>query len=277
MIRPGTTLRLGVWLGVGLAAAGCSRFTPEPQPARFEIAGAHAELVCEACHTEGQPYQPLSTDCRSCHEADRPSPTHFAEQTCNDAGCHSSEHLTWGEVGGNVDGFHDFLPLEGSHDIDCALCHTDTEKYADLPGVSDYCWNCHEVDRKGDDDTPNGLHYIAYVGGDPKQPDPAFRWDCGPCHVAQEWSTNAIFHSWRSPHGVMITDPAEVEVCIVEPDETAWITGCVGCHPDTTAVAQCVSCHDDPNHFPGQPPLTCTSAGCHESAQPPDCDSLATP
>ncbi|MEM6929578.1 MAG: hypothetical protein AAF602_21740 [Myxococcota bacterium] len=277
MYRVGTTLRSALWWGASLVAVGCGRFQAEPQPSRFEIAGAHSLLTCEACHTEGQPYGTLPTDCRSCHESDRKNAAHFPEQTCNDAGCHSSADFAWAEVGG-VDGdFHDFLPLVDSHNLDCEACHTDTENYTDLPGVSSYCWNCHEVDRKGEDDTPNGLHFIAYLNNDIAQPDPAFRWDCGPCHVAQQWATSAFDHAWRSPHGVMVSDPAGVEACVVEADDTQWITGCVGCHPDTTAVAQCVSCHDDPTHFPGQQPLTCTGAGCHVSAQPPDCDSLITP
>ena len=45
MIRP--SARAILWIGVAVAAAGCSRFNPEPQPERFEILGAHAELTCE--------------------------------------------------------------------------------------------------------------------------------------------------------------------------------------------------------------------------------------
>ncbi|MEO0600140.1 MAG: hypothetical protein AAF211_01820, partial [Myxococcota bacterium] len=118
MIRVGTTLRGVLWLGTSLAAVGCGRFQAEPQPTRFEIAGAHAALTCEACHTEGQPYGPLSTDCRSCHESDRKNEAHFADQTCNDAGCHTSADLTWADVVGGG-GFHDFLPLQDAHDLAC--------------------------------------------------------------------------------------------------------------------------------------------------------------
>lgn len=273
MIRP--LPRAGLWGSLGLVAIGCSRFEAEPQPARFEIAGAHAELVCEGCHTEGQPYQALPTDCRSCHEADRASPTHFADQTCNDAGCHTSADLTWSDLAGGTD-FHDFLPLEGSHDLECTSCHAEGKDNQDLPGVSEYCWNCHEIDRKKTDDTPNGLHYVQYVGGDPKQPDPSFRWDCGPCHTPATWATGAFDHTPRSPHGTLVSDPADVEDCVPQPDPTDWVTGCVGCHPTSTAESQCASCHAD-SHFQGNPPSTCIDSGCHESAQPPDCDSLATP
>jgi len=272
MIRPGPMLRAGLWGSVGLAVVGCSRFEAQPEPARFEILGAHAALTCEACHTEGQPYQPLSTDCRSCHEADRPSPTHFAEQTCNDAGCHSSAHLLWTDVIAPGGDFHDFLPLEDAHDLDCAACHTDTENYADLPGVSAWCWNCHEEDRKPDDDTPNGLHYIQYLVDDPKTPDPRFRWDCGPCHEPVDWSTN-IDHPWRSPHGTLI----EGEKIECEPvPENEWVSGCIGCHPTSTATADCLGCHTDA-HFTQANAVGCTEGDCHASAQPLGCDSLSTP
>lgn len=263
-----------VWLSLGVTVGGCSRFDAEPVPVRFEIAGAHAALNCETCHTEGRPFQPLSTDCRSCHEQDRKSPTHYADQSCDDAGCHSNAHLLWADALGEGGG-HDFLPLEGAHDLDCEACHTDLENHADLPGVSAYCWNCHEADRRPEDlDTPNGLHYIAYLGGDPKQPDPAFRWDCGPCHTPVDWSS-AFDHEPRSPHGVMLRDA--IDICVLQPDETDWITGCDGCHPDSTAQSQCVSCHDDPGHFPGTAPLTCINAGCHVSAQPQHCDGRNPP
>jgi len=275
MIRP--LPRADLWLTIALAA-GCKGFEAEPLPQRFDIAGAHAQLVCESCHTEGKPYQPLDTDCRSCHEADRSTPTHFPDQTCNDAGCHTSADLSWADVVGGVD-FHDeFLPLEGSHDLECKSCHADLETYTDLPGEADYCWNCHEADRDDDGETTNGLHYIAYVGGDPKQgPDPRFRWDCGPCHTPLTWEDAAFEHPTRTPHGSMITDPKGVEVCVLQPDPADWVFDCADCHPESTATSQCVSCHDDPGHFPGSAPSTCIDAACHASAQPEDCDSLTTP
>ncbi|MEN0063573.1 MAG: hypothetical protein AAGA48_15590 [Myxococcota bacterium] len=260
----------------GLATAGCNRFTAEPQEARFVIAGAHELLTCEACHTEGRPYQPLPTNCQSCHEEDRKNDTHFPNQTCNEAGCHSSEHFTWAEVLGVEDGFHDFLPLEGSHDQDCSACHKDTKNYADLAGESSYCWNCHEAERWTKDPTDplgQGLHYIRYLDLKQKEPDPRFRWDCGPCHEPVAWSSNPFFHGPRSPHGTLLAD---ANSCVPIADDTQWVTGCEGCHPGSTKNLDCDTCHAD-SHLAGTNPTTCLTAGCHESAQPPNCDSLVTP
>lgn len=254
------------------AVVGCNRFQPEVQPVVFPIEGAHAALTCEACHTEPQPFGPLPTVCTSCHEADRPSPTHFPQQTCNDAGCHSSAHFAWTDVIGDG-GFHDFLPLEGSHDIDCSSCHKDLEDYADLPGVSAYCWNCHEAERWADD--PDGSHYALPAGAPADQLDPRFRWDCGPCHEPVQWSTNPFEHGPRSPHGAMSSITPNGEDCVDTPPET-WVTGCNGCHPTSTATFVCYACHPD-SHGGSFNEATCTNDGCHVSAQPPDCDSLVTP
>ncbi|MEN0068057.1 MAG: hypothetical protein AAGA48_38360 [Myxococcota bacterium] len=273
MMRPGGTPRAAFVIVAALAIA-CNRFTAEPQPARFVIAGAHAQLTCEACHTEGRPYQALSTNCQSCHEEDRKSPTHFPNQTCNDAGCHSSEHFAWADVLGVEEGFHDFLPLEGSHDQDCSACHKDTKNYADLEDESAYCWNCHEAERWTEDPSnPQGLHYIQYLDLDQKKPDPRFRWDCGPCHQPVAWSENPFFHAPRSPHGTFVFDGV---TCVPKVDETQWVTGCEGCHPGSTANLDCDTCHPD-GHLAGSNPLTCLSANCHTSAQPTGCNSLDTP
>ncbi len=262
-------------IAIGLVAAtSCSRFdAPLPTPARFEQVGAHATLSCEACHGP-EPFGPLPTDCLACHEADRKTPEHYTGQTCNGAngvGCHLVEHLTWGAVFGGTGttpnaGPHAFLPLEGSHDLACESCHTDLDAYLDLPGQSDYCWNCHEEDRK-----PGG-HYAQE--GAPLNPQ--YRWDCGPCHTASEWNADLTLHGPRVPHGaVAIVDPNLNDNTKCEPTlDNTWQSSCQGCHPVNTAEFVCLTCHDGVHNGTYSEP-SCDS--CHTSAQPEDCDSLGAP
>ncbi|HHO53094.1 MAG TPA: hypothetical protein ENK18_20025 [Deltaproteobacteria bacterium] len=261
---------LGV-VAIGLVAStSCSRFEAPVRQIRFEQVGAHATITCEACHGP-PPFSALPTDCQVCHEKDRKSPEHYAGQTCNGAngvGCHLVEHLTWAGVFGGTGtgtGVHDFLPLQGSHDLPCETCHTDTVNYLDLPGVSDYCWNCHEADRKA------GGHYAQE--GDPL--DPVYRWDCGPCHTPVAWDTDFFFHGPRVPHGTLlaIETTGTGLPCSPTPDNT-WQHDCKGCHPVNTAEFVCLTCHDGVHGGVYTEPV-CES--CHVSAQPEGCDSLNPP
>jgi hypothetical protein len=261
-----TAARVAVALGVVsaaiLSATACSRFAPEVPIVRFDInGGAHAQLDCEACHGP-PPFAALPTDCVSCHEDDRKNASHYPGQTCNaNGGCHSASDLSWGGVFGGTgetgDGFHDFLPLDGSHDLDCTSCHADTVNYADLPGQSDFCWSCHEEDRK-----PGG-HYTLEDVYDPLYP--VYRWDCGGCHVPNTWLTDVFVHPARIPHGSLDVD------CNIKP-ETGWVGGCQGCHPVATTEFACYDgCHPTA-HDRNFAESACL--GCHVSAQPEDCDSL---
>jgi len=244
-------------LALSLAVAmSCVRFQPEMVgQSAFQIAGGHTDVPCEACHGP-PPFGPIASDCLACHEEDRKDAGHHAGQTCNDAGCHSAEDPTWGELG--ID--HSFLPLENSHSLDCAACHVDEVNYADLVGQSDLCWSCHEDARK-----PGG-HYAAEV--DPlDKANAMLRWDCGPCHNAAAWNAGPRFHEPRSPHGAVTFADNGGGLACTDTAQDAWMQGgCVGCHPNPTnfGVFECYTCHAGV-HDEALAEDTCLS--CHESGQ----------
>ncbi|MBX2801285.1 MAG: hypothetical protein KTR31_26645 [Myxococcales bacterium] len=262
-VRAGTLLGV-VALGL-LATIACERFEAPPREVRFELVGAHGRATCEACHG-APPFATIPTDCVTCHEDERKNDGHFPKQTCNGGdGCHSVEHFEWRDVIGEG-GFHDFLPLVGAHDQACDGCHKDPKGGKDLVGVSAYCWNCHEDARPGG-------HYA--LEADPL--DPTYRWDCGPCHSPTTfWPEETFVHTERSPHGVLFqVKEGQTGVCDLN-DESLWVTGCEGCHPVANTEFKCLEgCHDDAHIDDAalfRQENACT--GCHDSAQPEDCDSL---
>lgn len=105
-------------------------------PARFDhnlsnfpLTGAHADLVCEGCHSTGQ-FAGLSTACLSCHE----EPADHAGQFGTDcAVCHTT--LAWTPA--EFNGQHIFPLNHGDGDAGCATCHP--------VSFSTYsCYGCHE-------------------------------------------------------------------------------------------------------------------------------------
>jgi hypothetical protein len=100
----------------------------------FPLLGAHAEIVCSACH-KGPVYDvKLEQDCYSCHSADD---VHSGEQgeQCND--CHGEQSWT-----ASVKFDHDItkFPLIGLHAVvSCEACHL-TEEFQKAPGK---CRDCH--------------------------------------------------------------------------------------------------------------------------------------
>ncbi len=123
---------------------------------------AHA-LDCGACHEPGD-YRDLpgqSNRCASCHKPDRPR-----EHWPNDCGdCHIPTFWLDATV------YHDFLPLDDSHDLPCDSCHL-SDDFSALEGQSDQCASCHEEAR------PQG-HFL------PAMCD--FSTDCVACHGASSW------------------------------------------------------------------------------------------
>jgi hypothetical protein len=84
----------------------------------FPLAGGHAGLGCQQCHTSGDP-GPIPADCYSCHSADYlQAPDHQALNFSQD--CESCHDTT---IWSDVDFSHSF-PLAGPHNRSCTDCHT---------------------------------------------------------------------------------------------------------------------------------------------------------
>lgn len=179
-------------------------------PTAFPLSGAHANVLCSACH--GATFGPLPRDCASCHDGD--TPLGHATNSC--ASCHQA--TTWGATTSPPAGV--LHPLDGRHvgqyctechgayvgggvfttvhpSAVCASCHT-------LPGGhiavgTSGCASCHTVDG-----------WIPASGGHdgavPSSPFPYSTWsgrwfpethgratECDQCHTTM--STNLRFYS----------------------------------------------------------------------------------
>jgi hypothetical protein len=216
------------------------------RPARFDheafgfvLLGAHADLVCAACHPAGQAYSGLPTDCFGCHEADfddAADPDHEALQLsheCTD--CHDTG--AWSPATFDHD-LTDFV-LTGAHvETVCSACHT-PEVLAEAPTD---CYACHEADF--DDAEPDhGALELSH--------------ECTDCHDTRDWLPATFDHD--------LTDFALTGAHVE--------TECSACHtPEVLAEAptDCFGCHEadfddaaDPDHVALQLSHECTD--CHDT------------
>jgi hypothetical protein len=144
--------------------------------------------------------------------------------------------------------YHDFLPLEGPHNVGCTDCHVDLVN----PTERLVCLDCHEDDRDGAD------HYAGQ--------------DCAHCHpVEAGWGNNQV-HEFQLAHpkpGPL----APVNGCVSIPAPVP-VELCISCHPDPTDRAgsfDCVTCHEktetDCRHanglFPGYIYANPNCLACH--------------
>jgi len=140
---------------------------------RFPLVGAHTQLECSRCHSQG--YAGTPTDCYSCHRTDYNSttnPPHAASgfpTACQN--CHSQS--TWAGAVFDHDG--SFFPIySGTHRgrwsscsqchvapsdyriFECITCHGKAETDSHHREVRNYrydsqaCYNCHPDGRAGD-------------------------------------------------------------------------------------------------------------------------------
>jgi len=191
----------------------------------FPLTGAHLQLTCEACHTEGQAgtfFGTLDSDCVSCHEKDYRS-TQLVDHAavgfpteCQQ--CH--ETLTW--TGGTVfnhvqvaDGFD----LVGAHDgMRCASCHTPPSgTLLFTPSDQNDCIACHQA------------AYDREHGGS------GFPVDCLVCHTNDTFS-GASFADHDARYFPVTTGR----------HAGTWNNDCTVCHtaPGDFAVYTCFNCHE---------------------------------
>jgi hypothetical protein len=217
-----------VLAGLAVVALGfvpsCGPDVPHDEGERFPLEGQHAALPCESCHLDG--FDPIPSECASCHEDDRPTPDHNLGQDCGD--CHTA--LGWGAFTGGTGNDHSFLPLQDAHDLSCSTCHGDTGGY---DGLDATCRSCH-----ADDEPP--YHYIfSYTG------------DCVECHTPTVWADGEN-HDSNVPlphHAAACSD------CHVDPyDRLVFV--CTECHGEAATEplhgavpgyqwdsAECFACH----------------------------------
>jgi hypothetical protein len=239
----------------------------------FALAGGHADIDCESCHTGNKFEETTPTECNGCHLEDD---VHHGVNgpTCGD--CHRT--TKWLDVTFDHDADTDFA-LHGAHeDIECADCHVEPVDVA-LPGKR--CVDCHADD-------------------DPHEDQLGQR--CDTCHGEQSFSENLRFDHdlTRFPllgrHQQIDCDdchasqafldaPGQCVDCHAEDDahDRRLGTDCGLCHNPNDwqltvfdhdmqtdfpldgahAAARCTSCHREP--LDATPALATDCGSCHRA------------
>ncbi len=228
---------------------------------RFPLFGAHAAATCDRCHPgigSGQ-FDPLPTECASCHQADLAAalePNHVNEgwiQSCDR--CHRA--TTWAQ-----EGFvHDFFPLSGGHNTACIGCHSNEV----FDAVPTECSTCH-LD-------------VFSLPTDPDHIALNLPMNCERCHDIQAWAPAGFDHSWLTAEACADCHIDDYQAT-QNPSHQLWgySKSCEECH-DTNVwsnvdfdhpgiVDSCSDCHlqdflgtQDPNHQLWGYPTTCEL--CH--------------
>ena len=196
------------------------------QESRFPLVGAHKLADCQQCHADYQDlnFRVISVDCYSCHQADyagTTSPNHMtAGFSTNCDECHDVTSMVWSATNFN----HDFFPLTGGHNIECAACHGQGGNFT---GLSTDCYSCHQTDYNATTDPHHQL--------------PEFSQDCTNCHTINGWSPANFDHN-------------QTQFPLTGAHQTV---NCSSCHSQGFANTpmDCYSCHADaynsstnPNH-----------------------------
>ncbi len=180
----------------------------------FPLTGAHQNVQCNDCHTNGQ-YTGTPTDCYSCHQKDFDSttdPNHRQSNFSHDCTtCHSTS--AWKPA--TFDHSKTQFPLTGAHrNVQCIDCHSNG--YANTPMT---CISCHQQDY---DNTT-----------DPNHKSANFPNTCEDCHSTSAWKPanwdhdNQYFPIYSGKHR------GEWKVC-------------ADCHVNSADYSQfeCINCHE---------------------------------
>ncbi len=180
---------------------------------QFPLTGAHINLECSLCHTQGYATPP-QTDCVACHATDRNSthnPDHSAANFSNNCTeCHSSTAWTPSSY------LHtSAYQLTGAHtSAACSDCHT--SGYSNIPHQ---CNDCHSGD-------------VAQVL-DPPHSALNFSLTCSECHTTTAWLPSSYDHD--GPYFPVYSGE----------HRNKW-NECSDCHtnPANYSSNSCINCHE---------------------------------
>lgn len=254
--------------------------------APFKLAGQHAGVACEKCHTKAPPAS-TATNCYACH-ANKDKHNGSMGTVCET--CHNPS--SWTRV--SIDHSKFAFKLTGAHaSVTCQKCHTG----GNPKNTPTTCNACH-----GAKDPHNGVYGTA----------------CERCHVTSSWSKTSVDHSkfgfkLTGGHagvtcakchksGLAKNTPTACASCHAKPAShdqyfsgtcnschttTAWrpaafdhaqttykLTGahlsvtCIKCHKQPAVTFQgapsiCESCHAKPANHTGQMATNCSQ--CHST------------
>jgi len=178
----------------------------------FPLTGAHAQVACAQCHTNGN-YNLTTTACVSCHLKDfqgTTSPNHATAgipQQCEV--CHSTSAWQPATFDHSKTGF----PLRGAHvSVTCAQCHTN----GNYNLSSTTCVSCHLKDFQG---TNNPNHTTA---GFPQQ--------CEICHTTSNWNATSFNHASTGWPLTGAHSGLQCSQCHANANYNITNTACVSCH-----------------------------------------------
>jgi predicted CxxxxCH...CXXCH cytochrome family protein len=280
---------------------------PETLPGFLKVGGTltgrHAQIACEGCHAgEVAPFGPIEDNCLACHEADRKTPTHHADdRTCSGGGCHSVADLCWAYY---EEGCQPWKVTDTG-----TIITTDTDTPTDtgtidtyVPPTGNSCASagCHGVDPVRDDAAPNSSSHNAHLRPTSNLWQPVAPLGCSTCHpsgnydagLGPEVATHQDGTKSVTLQGITVgTNPA--------PLYTAGTKTCSGtyCHGGSMAdapqdpvwdgggaEAACGTCHVSPpvNMFDGNPspvghPGITNCGMCHTPTGSVSATSIASP
>lgn len=187
---------------------------------KFPLAGRHARVRCEACHTKALSVR-LATDCVSCHRADD---THRGRNGDACERCHSED--SWKSETFDHGRMTDF-PLRGAHaSLKCERCHTGPVKEQKLQTT---CYSCHR-----DDDVHQGQQGSS----------------CGTCHNERGWAVEVFFDHDLSRFPLLgLHAVASCEQCHATGRFRDANIACASCHADDDVHLRrlgpdCALCHN---------------------------------
>ncbi|MEO1257383.1 MAG: hypothetical protein AAFZ15_01255 [Bacteroidota bacterium] len=184
----------------------------------FPLTGAHLNVECLACHSNG--YAGTPTDCAACHQTDFDAtinPNHGELALSTDcASCHTTEPDWTPASFANHD---DYYVLNGAHAAianDCAVCHN-----GDYNNTPTDCFGCHQADF---DNTTDPDHTLAQ-----------FSTDCATCHTEDSWEPSTYDHDGQF-------------FPIYSGSHNGEWGECIDCHtnPSNYAEFTCITCHQNP-------------------------------
>ena len=283
-------------LNLSTDCASCHTTAPGWQPAKFPIhddfyplTGVHKTIAnnCAECHKGGN-YNPMPSDCNSCHSANykaTKNPNHNTLGFSTDcASCHTT-NPNWSPA--KFEAHESFYPITGTHkSLSCNDCH----KGGVFTNTPTDCNSCHNSAYKS---TKNPPHEVL-----------GFSTDCATCHTTSpNWSPatfeahNAFFPLTGAHKSLNCNECHKGGVYKNTPKD------CVSCHknaynstknPNHTTLGlstDCASCHNTNagwrpstfNHnafYPltgGHAAVASDCAKCHKTGNakgtPSDCNS----
>ena len=209
---------------------------------RFPLAGAHAALECESCHSGAAvgTFTALSTTCISCHAADYNAAKTIDHKAAGfSTSCESCHTMSqWLTFNHNVTRF----PLTGAHvSTMCTTCHVNGR----FAGTPMNCDSCHATDYN---QTSN-----------PNHPAAGFSRDCALCHTTSLWRPASIDHSRTRFPLTGAHTALSCSTCHVNGQFATLDTSCVSCHVNQFNATT------SPNHLAAAFPRDCQL--CHSTTR----------